>query len=133
MRRGATIVASVLAGSLLAGGAVGQGVSPLRKQGPTPSDRKAFYITIKNPYDKSYAFKLDVMEPDFAQLAENAWVFPKEIIVAPKRGRRVTLIMEIPDDATERTVSLCVSAPGLKTAVLPRVCGTYTGFRHGTR
>ncbi len=108
-----------------------QGLSPLRREGETPGDRKAFYISVKNPYPKALTFRLEPMELDHQNLAPNAWVHPNKVTIAPNRGRRVTLIMEIPKNETERTISLCVTIPSLESAVLPRVCGTYTGRRFG--
>ena len=117
----------------VAGAAQGQGLSPLKKAGTTPTDRKAFYVNVLNPYDRPMRFVLDVKEPDLETPAERAWVFPREFPVAPAKGRRVTLIMEIKNDQPDRTVSLCVMAPDLKSHVLPRVCGTYIGRRFGQR
>lgn len=128
MKLGHALIA-IFAMATLVGEAAGQGLAPLRKDGATPSDRKAFYVNVKNPYASRLKFRLDVMESDYWKPASNAWVFPQEMTIAPNGGRRVTLIMEIPDDANERTIALCATAPDLETAVLPRVCGTYSGRR----
>ena len=127
--RALRLAAAALAFFTVAGAASGQGLSPLKKAGSTPTDRKAFYVNVSNPYKRPMRFLLEVKEPDFETPAERAWVFPREFPIAPTKGRRVTLIMEIKNDQPERTVSLCVTAPDLKSVVLPRVCGIYVGRR----
>lgn len=125
------VVSGLCLAGFLAGVAAGQGLAPLRKEGSTPGERKAFYVNVLNPYNRPMTFELTPMEPDFATPAPDAWVRPNKVTIAPQKGRRVTFFFQIPAEMKERKVALCVMAPGLDSAVLPRVCGTYTGRRIG--
>lgn len=126
-----TVVLSAVLAGVFVTSATAQSVSPLRKEGTTLTDRKGFYINVGNPYDRTMVFDLAPMEADYATPATRVAVRPRVLRLAPGRSKRVTFMFEIQKDQKERKVALCVSPTNLEGAVLPRVCGTYTGVRLG--
>ena len=74
---------------LQAGGAAAQSVSPIKKSGVTPTNRKAFYVTIRNPYPAPMTFSLTPMEPDFEKEAKGTKVLPDTVTLGQDRQRRV--------------------------------------------
>ncbi|MEM7498602.1 MAG: hypothetical protein AAF371_11495 [Pseudomonadota bacterium] len=123
-----TVLAS-LAVMALAEAAAAQGLSPMRKDGNTPSDRKGFYLHVHNPYDRVMTFDLRPMELDLETEALSAEARPSRIRIGPKRRRRVVFVFDIPEMAVERKVALCVMPADVRGSILARVCGTYTGRR----
>jgi hypothetical protein len=120
-------LAAALATALLGGVAAAAGLTPLVKDGLTPSAAKAFHVTALNPYDRPVRFVLEVMEPDLVTRAAAARVAPAEVVIPPKGGRQVMLVFDVPPNVMERSVALCISAPEVGGTVLARVCGRYTG------
>ena len=119
--------------ALLATGAAAQSVSPMKKSGTTLTARKAFYVTVSNPYPERMTFSLTPMEPGYHAEAKGTRVLPPEVTLGSHRQRRVIFMFDIPEGETERKVSLCVAPEGLASHVRPRVCGTYVGRRIGRR
>jgi hypothetical protein len=121
------VLAAALATVAWSGAAPGAGLSPLVKDGLTPSAAKAFHLTALNPYDRPTRFVLEVMEPDLVTPARAARVAPAEVVIPPEGARRVMLVFDVPPNVMERSVALCISAPEVGGTVLARVCGRYTG------
>jgi hypothetical protein len=105
-----------------------QSLSPMRKQGATPSDTKGFKLVVGNPYKKAMTFEIIPMDTEFEILADRAVVRPNEIRLGAGMQRTVTLAFKIPEGQKERTIGVCVQPKDLEGSILPRVCGTYTGI-----
>lgn len=106
-----------------------QSVSPLRKEGTTMTNKKAFYVNVGNPYKTPMVFSLTPMEADYATPARKVVVRPAKLKLGVNQSKRVIFMFEIQKDQKERKVALCVTPEGITGPVLPRVCGTYTGKR----
>lgn len=105
-----------------------QSLSPMRKQGSTPSDTKGFKLIVGNPYKQAMTFEIIPMDTKFETLAERAVVRPNEIRLGAGMQRTVTLAFKIPEGQKERSIGVCVQPKDLAGSILPRVCGTYTGI-----
>ena len=127
--RGTTLALVLLAAQAQAAGA--QTVTPLRKEGTTLTQKKAFYVNIGNPYNTPMTFSLRTLESDFTTPAEGSVVRPNKVKLGVNRTRRVIVAFTIPEESRERQIALCVMPEGIEGPVRPRVCGTYTGKRLG--
>lgn len=108
-------------------GADAQSLSPMRKDGRTPTETKGFRLVVGNPYPTRMTFQLVPMQPGFEVPAEDATVRPNRITLAPGFSRPVILTFKISPEEKERTVAVCIIPEGIEGPVLPRVCGTYVG------
>ena len=108
-----------------------QSVSPLRKEGTTFTQRKAFYVNVGNPYRRAMTFRLRTVEADFSTPAPGSVVRPDTLRLGANRTKRVVVAFTIPEGSRERQIVLCVEPEGIEGPVQPRVCGTYTGRRIG--
>ena len=104
-----------------------QSLSPMKKNGATPSDIKGFQLKAGNPYNKRMTFVAMVMDPTFTTEVSSARVQPAEFRLAPGAFRTLILQFKIAPPNKERTVAVCVLPKDIEGSILPRVCGTYTG------
>ena len=111
--------------------AAAQSLSPLEKSGVTPSDRKAFRLTVGNPYERRMTFVLVPLLPDYETPTDGVVVKPAELTMAPGFSRPVIVTFDINPAKKERTIALCVMPAALDGPILPRVCGRYTGRMAG--
>lgn len=110
-----------------AGAASGQSLSPMHKEGETPSDIKGFKLAVGNPYRTRMTFRILPMDPKFKVAALDAAVNFPEITMAPGTTRQVIVTFRIDPRIKERTIGVCVQPKQIEGTVMPRVCGTYTG------
>jgi len=125
MQLKALLLAAALTG--LCSVAHAQSLSPMRLDGPTPSEIKAFRLTVGNPYKTRMTFLVMPMDPQFRVAAADAIVTAPEIRLAPGASRPIIVKFRIDPALKERTIGVCVLPKDLDGPVLPRVCGTYTG------
>lgn len=125
------IAVAVVCAAVFVTAASAQSVTPLRKEGTTLTDKKAFYVNVGNPYKAPMVFSLTPMEADYQTLASKTVVRPARVKLGVGQTKRIVFMFEIQKDQKERKVALCVSPENLDGPVLPRVCGTYTGKRLG--
>jgi hypothetical protein len=118
-------------GLAMAAPAAAQSLSPLEKTGMTPSDRKAFKLTVGNPYERRMTFVLVPLAPDYATPIKGVTIQPPELTMAPGFSRQVIVTFDIDPTKKERTIALCVMPKALDGPILPRVCGRYTGRMAG--
>lgn len=104
-----------------------QSLSPMRREGNTPTDVKAFRVVVGNPYKRRMTFVAAPMDPTFVHPATSASASPPEFRLAPGASRPVVLQFRVDSKSKERTIGLCIYPKDLEGPVLPRVCGTYTG------
>ncbi len=104
-----------------------QSLSPMEKDGLTPTAAKGFRLTVGNPYDRRMTFIAVPMQPDYETPATGAQVRPARITLAPGHSRPVVFMFDIDPAQKERTIALCIMPEGLEGPILPRVCGRYTG------
>lgn len=130
MQRLILVLALLLCG---VGAAAAQSLSPMRADGNTPSDAKAFRLTVGNPYATRMTFLVIPMTPDFSRPVAGAVVSAPELRLAPGASRPVIVTFKIDPALKERTIGVCVQPKNLEGTVLPRVCGTYTGRLGGVR
>ena len=104
-----------------------QSLSPMRRDGTTPSDIKGFRLVVGNPYRQRMTFVAVPMDPSFEHPVTGAAASPAEFRLAPGASRPVLLQFRVDTTSKERTIGLCIYPKGLEGPVLPRVCGTYTG------
>lgn len=109
-----------------------QSLSPMGKTGTTPSDIKAFRLTVGNPYRQLMTFLVVPMNTAFTAPVEGAKATPSELRLAPGYSRSVIVQFRIDPKAKERTIGVCVLPKDLEGPILPRVCGTYTGILLGS-
>jgi hypothetical protein len=121
------VIAGLILVTLGCGMAEAQSLSPMRKQGMTPSDTKGFKLIVGNPYKRAMTFEIIPMDTRFEIVADRAVVRPSEVRLGAGMQRTVTLAFKIPAGQKERTIGVCVQPKDLKGSILPRVCGTYTG------
>ncbi|RYE09318.1 MAG: hypothetical protein EOP22_09460 [Hyphomicrobiales bacterium] len=119
--------------ALGAGGAAAQSLSPMRAEGATPSDIKGFRLTVGNPYKARMTFIVMAMDPKFEVEIAQAAVSVPEFRLAPGASRPIVVQFRIDPALKERTIGVCVQPKDLEGPILPRVCGTYTGWLAGTR
>ena len=127
----AVLPLAVAAGLAFATPAAAQSLSPLEKSGVTPSDKKAFRLTIGNPYERRMTFVIVPMLPDYDTPTDGVVVKPAEVTMAPGFSRQVIVTFDIDPAKRERTIALCVMPKALDGPILPRVCGRYTGRMAG--
>ena len=127
IRRFALTAFVVALGAAFAASAGAQSLSPMRKDGTTPTDIKGFRLTVGNPYDQRMTFVMTPMEPGFEIVAGEASVTPALLTLAPGESRQVILAFRIPEPEGERTIGLCITPRDIEGPILPRVCGTYSG------
>jgi hypothetical protein len=108
-----------------------QSLSPLEREGMTPSDRKAFRLVVGNPYNRRMTFVLVPTEPDYSTPARGVVVNHKRLTLAPGFSRQVIVTFDIDPAKGERTIALCVMPEAIDGPVLPRVCGRYAGHMAG--
>ena len=106
------------------------GLAPMEKEGFTTSDKKAFYLTVINPYSHMIEYELNAYEPDLKTPARGVKVNRKSLRVAGKRKQKIVLIVQIPKNQKEREIALCVHTPSKSKSILARVCGRYIGKRY---
>lgn len=125
MRAIATLAATFcLAGS---GDGMAQSLSPMERDGWTPSAAKGFRVSVGNPYDRRMSFVLVPMQPDYKTPAAGASVRPPRLTLAPGHARSVVFTFDIDPALKERTIALCVMPEAIDGPILPRVCGRYIG------
>lgn len=120
----------VVGGSLMAISAFAAGLSPMKAEGFTPSDKKAFYLMVINPYRRTIDYELNAYEADLRTPARGILVNRKTLRVPGQRKRKIVLVVTIPENQKEREIALCVHSPSQTTFVLARVCGRYLGKRY---
>jgi hypothetical protein len=111
--------------------AAAQSLSPLEKSGITPSDTKAFKLTVGNPYNRRMTFVLVPLAPDYQTPIGGVVIRPAKLTMAPGFSRQVIVTFDIDPTKKERTIALCVMPAALDGPILPRVCGRYTGRMAG--
>jgi len=127
----AMLTLAVGAAITLAAPVMAQSLSPLEKTGVTPSDRKAFKLTVGNPYTSRMTFVLVPLAADYQTPIEGVTIRPAELTMAPQFSRQVIVTFDIDPKKKERTIALCVMPKALDGPILPRVCGRYTGRMAG--
>ncbi|MDB5541858.1 MAG: hypothetical protein JWQ89_3585 [Devosia sp.] len=127
----AILAMAVATGLAIAAPAAAQSLSPLEKSGVTPSDKKAFRLTIGNPYNRRMTFVLVPLAPDYKTPIDGVVIRPAELTMAPGFSRQVIVTFDIDHKKRERTIALCVMPKALDGPILPRVCGRYTGRMSG--
>ena len=127
----AALAPVVLLTALMAAPAIAQSLSPLEKSGMTPSDRKAFRLTVGNPYERRMTFVLVPLLPDYETPTDGVVVKPAELTMAPGFSRPVIVTFDIDPAKKERTIALCVMPKAIDGPIMPRVCGRYTGRMAG--
>lgn len=123
----AALALAIAAGLAIATPVAAQSLSPLEKSGITPSDRKAFKLTIGNPYERRMTFVLVPLAPDYETPIKGVTIQPAELTMAPGFSRQIIVTFDIDPAKKERTIALCVMPKALDGPILPRVCGRYTG------
>ena len=122
---------ALLIGFAAAAPAAAQSLTPLERDGLTPSASKAFRLQVGNPYQQRMVFVLIPMQPDFKTPAEGAEVTPIRVVMAPGHARTVIFAFKIDPALKERTIGLCIMPENIDGPILPRVCGLYTGRMAG--
>lgn len=117
----------------VSGAAGAQSLSPMRKEGATPSLVKGFRLYVGNPYPARMTFEIIPMDPHFRFRAVDAAVNFPELTMAPGTTRQVIVTFRIDPAIKERTIGVCVQPQAIEGTVMPRVCGTYTGRLRGAR
>lgn len=125
------VCAVLLPGLVFATPAAAQALTPLVRDGLTPTASKAFRLQVGNPYGKRMVFVLIPMLPDLRTPAEGAEVRPSRVVMAPGHARTVIFAFKIDPKLKERTVGLCIMPEKIEGPILPRVCGLYTGRMAG--
>jgi hypothetical protein len=126
------LIAAALALFAVSGPGLAQSLSPMRNDGETPSLVKGFKLRVGNPYPTRMVFEVIPMDPAFRVAAADAAVNFPEIAMAPGATRQVIVTFRIDPQLKERTIGVCVQPKAIEGAVMPRVCGTYTGRVRGT-
>jgi hypothetical protein len=126
-----TLIRTLSLLALLASPAAAQSLSPLVKEGNTPSAAKAFRLLVGNPYKQRMTFILVPMDVNFEHEISGAVVKPAKLTLAPNFSRNVIVQFDIDPKIKERTIGLCVMPEAVDGPVLPRVCGLYTGHMLG--
>jgi len=122
---------AIVATCALAAPTAAQSLSPLEKSGITPSDKKAFKLTVGNPYNRRMTFVLVPLASDYQTPIGGVVIRPAELTMAPGFARQVIVTFDIDPTKKERTIALCVMPKALDGPILPRVCGRYTGRMAG--
>lgn len=90
IRRAAPIAAL----ALLAAPALGVGLGPLTKAGITDGPRKAFYLTLINPYPAAARFTAYAVGPADEAMQTRVSILPADATVAGRGSRRLLVIAE---------------------------------------
>jgi hypothetical protein len=104
-----------------------QSLSPMQKDGLTPSATKGFKLVVGNPYGRKMTFVLVPMADDYQSPVAGAVVKPARLTLAPGRAKPVIFMFDIDPQIKERTIALCITPEAVDGPILPRVCGRYTG------
>lgn len=111
----------------LSGPVAAQSLSPMLKEGTTPTDTKGFKVSVGNPYPRRMTFLAIPMDKQLMGPAEGAMAQPRRITLAPGQNRAVIVAFKIDPVEKERTIALCIQPEAIDGPILPRVCGFYTG------
>lgn len=115
------------AAALAAAPVSAQSLSPMVKDGVTPSATKGFRLNVGNPYKIKMTFIITPMNSDFTAPVTGAKVKPQRVTMAPGHTRPVLFTFDIDPANRERTIGLCITPENLDGPIQPRVCGRYTG------
>lgn len=127
MRAQLRCVRALALAACLAGTASGQSLTPMEREGVTPSDTKGFKLLVGNPYPTRMTFVVMPMDPKFKESVGEAVVKPALVTIAPGHARTVIVAFKIDPAQKERTIGVCVLPYKFEGPILPRVCGRFTG------
>ncbi|MDX2309218.1 MAG: hypothetical protein NW216_13330 [Hyphomicrobium sp.] len=124
----AVMVFALVAGVLPA---AAQGMTPMRGEIKSFTDRFAVRVFPMNPYGHRVVVEVKVYDETFAPVA--AQVSPASAVLGPDDNRSVMVVIPF-DGKTERRVRICTEAVPFKnqnTRVRAQVCGRFLGRRVG--
>lgn len=119
-----------LATLLVAGGAKGQSLTPLRGEVRSVSDAFAVRVFPSNPYDRPIRVEVHVYDQDFMPIS-NVRVSASPLMLAPEASRPVIVMVPFEGRAT-RKVRVCAESipfPNSQTQVRAQICGKFLGKR----
>lgn len=132
MRKRHWIAAALaVAASAQAGHAVGLG--PLVDEGVTRTDRKGFYLTLINPYDRSERFRLYGVGWDNEVPDADVAIPASEVAVPAKSQRRVLVVSTNMEPGEEHRFRVCAekASNDEELVIHARVCSKLTARRIG--
>ena len=105
-----------------------QGLTPMRKEGVTGSEKKVFSLTIINPYRKEMNYELSAED-------RSTGVRQPDVKFTGRRGRlgaksQKKLLVLIPVKADRCEVRVCLQFPDMQASIRPRVCGDFTAIAY---
>ena len=122
--------AAALALALAAAPAAGVGLGPLAKSGVTDGPRKAFYLTLINPYPTATAFRAYAVGEGDEAAQLRVTIFPDAATLGGNANRRLLVIAD--DLAAGETYAFRVCAERAETSeglIHARVCSHLTARR----
>ena len=98
------------------------GLGPLEKSGTTASERKGFYLTLRNPYPGAHRFRAFVEEGS-GIAAERVTILPSVSTIAPGANRRILVVVDGLVPGEEVRFHLCAERiEERRVSVHARVC-----------
>jgi hypothetical protein len=131
MKIGGIGAALVLA--LAAAPAAAVGLGPLKNEGVTASERKGFYLTLINPYEKSERFRLYSVEWDSEAPVARVRIPIASPVLGAKSQRRILVIDTglVPGETHRFRVCAERVDPAGEAIIHARVCSKLTARRLG--
>lgn len=111
-----------------AAGAVGLG--PLKKDGLTDGPRKAFYLTLVNPYDSQESFRAYAVGSEDEADQVRVRIVPAMVQVGARQNRRILVIAEDLVPGETYAFRVCAAkAIAIEGMVHARVCSKLSARR----
>lgn len=121
----------VLAAVCCAAPALAVGMTPLHKEGLTGSSKKAFYLTVMNPYKSTREYRAYVSgEPADAV---GITILPERMVIKSGGQRRVMVIINDLEPGQSRETHVCAELAKNEGMINARVCSTLLARRVARR
>ncbi len=116
--------------ALLAAPALGVGLGPLAKSGITDGPRKAFYLTLINPYPAAARFSAYAVGPVDEAMQTRVSILPADATVAGRGSRRLLVIAEDMAPGETYEFRVCAARADLPEGMIhARVCSRLSARR----
>lgn len=124
-------LAALIAGlALLAAPALGVGLGPLAKSGITDGPRKAFYLTLINPYPAAARFSAYAVGTADEAMQTRVSILPADATVAGRGSRRLLVIAEDMAPGETYDFRVCAARADLPEGMIhARVCSRLSARR----
>jgi hypothetical protein len=127
--RTALLVAGAVAALAAAAPAVAVGLGPLSKEGSTATSRKAFYLTLINPYTDAQTFRAVAVDFD-DQPIDRVKIVPAVTTLAGESRRQLVVIANGLTPGEEYKFKVCAALAVQNEGTLhARVCSKLTARR----